>query len=40
MFTGIVEEVGEVRGVERRGDVLRLDLAARATRVDKGFAVQ
>ena len=31
MFTGIVEEVGEVRGVERRGDVLRLDLAARAT---------
>src|SRR5204862_4888004 len=31
MFTGIVEEVGEVRGVERRGDVLRLDVAARAT---------
>ena len=31
MFTGIVEELGEVRGVERRGDVLRLDVAARAT---------
>jgi len=31
MFTGIVEELGEVRGVERHGGVLRLDLAARAT---------
>jgi len=31
VFTGIVEELGEVRGVERRGDVLRLDVAARAT---------
>ena len=31
MFTGIVEELGEVRGVERHGDVLRLDLAARTT---------
>ena len=29
MFTGIVEEIGEVRDVERRGDVMRLDLAAR-----------
>ena len=29
MFTGIVEEIGEVRNVERRGDVMRLDLAAR-----------
>jgi riboflavin synthase len=31
MFTGIVEEVGAVRGVERRGDVVRLDVGARAT---------
>ena len=31
MFTGIVEELGEVRATERRGDVLRLDVAARAT---------
>ncbi len=29
MFTGIVEEVGEVRNVERRGEVMRLDLATR-----------
>ena len=29
MFTGIVEEIGEVWDVERRGDVMRLDLAAR-----------
>jgi riboflavin synthase len=29
MFTGIVEEIGEVRNLERRGDVLRLDLATR-----------
>jgi riboflavin synthase len=29
MFTGIVEEVGEVRNVERRGEVVRLDLGAR-----------
>jgi len=32
VFTGIVEEIGEVRGVERRGDVMRLDVAARVTR--------
>jgi riboflavin synthase len=31
VFTGIVEELGEVRATERRGDVLRLDVAARAT---------
>ena len=31
MFTGIVEELGEVRGVEQHGGVLHLDLAARAT---------
>lgn len=31
MFTGIVEELGEVRAVERHGDVLRLDVAARVT---------
>ena len=31
MFTGIVEEVGEVRALARTGDVLRLDVAARAT---------
>jgi riboflavin synthase len=31
VFTGIVEEVGEVRSVERRGDVVRLDLRARTT---------
>jgi riboflavin synthase len=31
VFTGIVEELGEVRGVERQGDVVRLDLAARTT---------
>ena len=29
MFTGIVEEIGTVRAVERRGDVTRLELAAR-----------
>ena len=28
MFTGIVEEVGSVRAVERRGDVLRLEIGA------------
>ena len=32
MFTGIVEEVGAVRTAERRGDVVRLEIAARATR--------
>ena len=32
MFTGIVEELGEVRAAERRGDVMRLEVAARATR--------
>jgi riboflavin synthase len=31
VFTGIVEELGEVRAVERAGDVVRLDVAARAT---------
>jgi riboflavin synthase len=31
MFTGIVEELGEVRALERAGDVLRLDVAASAT---------
>ncbi|HEV8471917.1 MAG TPA: riboflavin synthase [Methylomirabilota bacterium] len=31
MFTGIVEEVGAVRAVARKGDVLRLDVAAKAT---------
>jgi len=31
VFTGIVEELGEVRAVERGGDVLRLDVAARVT---------
>jgi riboflavin synthase len=29
MFTGIVEEIGEVRGVERGADLVRLDIAAR-----------
>ena len=29
MFTGIVEELGQVRGVERRGDVVCLDVTAR-----------
>jgi len=31
VFTGIVEELGEVRALERAGDVLRLDVTARAT---------
>jgi riboflavin synthase len=31
VFTGIVEELGEIRALERHGDVLRLDLAARTT---------
>jgi len=31
MFTGIVEEVGVVRRVERAGDAVRLDVAARTT---------
>ncbi|HET7340085.1 MAG TPA: riboflavin synthase, partial [Methylomirabilota bacterium] len=31
MFTGIVEEVGEVRTVERGADLVRLEIAARAT---------
>lgn len=31
MFTGIVEEIGTVRTVARKGDVTRLDLAARLT---------
>ena len=37
MFTGIVEEVGEVRGVERSGDVLRLELGARDTLEGSGL---
>ncbi|HTO13264.1 MAG TPA: riboflavin synthase [Candidatus Binatia bacterium] len=37
MFTGIVEELGEVRSVARRGDVLRLDVAARATLEGSGL---
>ena len=32
MFTGIVEELGNVRAVGRSGDVLRLDVSARAVR--------
>ncbi len=32
MFTGIVEELGTVRAVERRGDVARLEVAARVAR--------
>ena len=32
MFTGIVEEVGAVRAVARKGDVTRLDIAARVAR--------
>ena len=37
MFTGIVEELGEVRGAQRTGDVLRLDVAARATLEGSGL---
>jgi riboflavin synthase len=32
MFTGIVEELGTVRAVERSGDVMRLDIATRVAR--------
>jgi riboflavin synthase alpha subunit len=32
MFTGIVEELGSVRAVERTGDVVRLEIAARVAR--------
>jgi len=32
MFTGIVEEMATVRAVERRGDVVRLDVAAHVAR--------
>ena len=32
MFTGIVEELGTVRGVERYGDVMRLEVIARVAR--------
>jgi riboflavin synthase len=32
VFTGIVEEVGSVRAVARKGDVTRLDIAARVAR--------
>src|SRR5437660_11750843 len=31
MFTGIVEEIGTVRGVARKGDVTRLEVAAALT---------
>jgi riboflavin synthase len=31
VFTGIVEEVGTVRGIARKGDVARLDVSARLT---------
>jgi len=31
VFTGIVEEIGTVRAVARKGDVTRLDVAARVT---------
>ena len=31
MFTGIIEEVGRVRGVARKGDVTRLDVSAALT---------
>jgi riboflavin synthase len=34
MFTGIIEEVGTVRAVERRGDVLRVRIAAGALIAD------
>ena len=37
MFTGIVEELGEIRAVARKGDVLRLDVAARATLEGSGL---
>jgi len=32
MFTGIVEELGTVRGVERHGDVVRLEVTTRVAR--------
>jgi riboflavin synthase len=32
MFTGIVEELGAVRAVERKGDVVRLDVGVRVVR--------
>ena len=32
MFTGIVEEVGSIRAVARKGDITRLDVAASLTR--------
>ena len=37
MFTGIVEELGEIRAVARKGDVMRLDVAARATLEGSGL---
>ena len=37
MFTGIVEELGEIRAVARRGDVMRLDVTARATLEGSGL---
>ena len=37
MFTGIVEELGEIRAVARTGDVLRLDVGARATLEGSGL---
>ena len=37
MFTGIVEELGQVRGVDGRGDVLRLDVRAHLTLEGSGL---
>ena len=37
MFTGIVEEVGSIRAVERRGDVLRLEVGARVAHEGSGL---
>src|SRR4029450_695175 len=37
IFTGIVEELGEIRAVAPKGDVLRLDVAARATLEGSGL---
>ena len=37
MFTGIVEEVGHVRAVERRGDVARLEIGAKVVLEGSGL---
>jgi riboflavin synthase len=41
VFTGIVEELGEIRAIEPRGDVLRMDVASRTTLAgsDRGASV-